>query len=150
MKTAADAVESIQSEYMKKEVILEKLRQKGCRITKQRKVLIDVILDGGCTCCKEIYFMAIKKDPNIGMATIYRMVNLLEEIGALKWRNEYQIFDDQKPVTQCLVELSDASFVELDQDSFKQVLEKGMEECGYLHGQKICQVVNLPSDNFFQ
>ena len=35
-----------------------------------------------CTCCKEIYFLASKKDPNIGMATVYRMINLLEEIGA--------------------------------------------------------------------
>lgn len=145
MKQAVESIEMNQSEKLKKEIILEKLRWRGCRITKQREVLIDVILEGGCSCCKEIYFMAIKKDPNIGMATIYRMVNLLEEIGALKWRNEYQICDEQSAVGKCLVEMEDSSCVELDQDTLKLVLEKGMERCGFVQGQKVRQVITQKS-----
>ena len=73
-----------QRSSMQRSVIVDRLRREGCRITKQRKIILDIILQEECACCKEIYFLASKKDPNIGMATIYRMINLLEEIGALK------------------------------------------------------------------
>ena len=53
-----------------KNYILDQLRQRGCRITKQREVLIDVILREQCNNCKEIYYMAVKEDPDIGMATV--------------------------------------------------------------------------------
>ena len=58
---------------MQRSAIVDRLRREGCRITKQRKIILDIILQEECTCCKEIYFLASKKDPNIGMATIYRM-----------------------------------------------------------------------------
>lgn len=73
-----------QRSSMQRSAIVDRLRREGCRITKQRKIILDIILQEECTCCKEIYFLASKKDPNIGMATVYRMINLLEEIGALK------------------------------------------------------------------
>ena len=73
-----------QRSNMQRSAIMNRLRQAGCRITKQRKIILDIILQEECTCCKEIYFLASKRDPNIGMATIYRMINLLEEIGALR------------------------------------------------------------------
>ena len=79
-----------QRSSMQRSAIVDRLRREGCRITKQRKIILDIILQEECTCCKEIYFLASKKDPNIGMATVYRMINLLEEIGALK-RYERQI-----------------------------------------------------------
>ena len=70
---------------MQKDAILNRLRQRGCRITKQRMVLLDIILDGDCSSCKEIYYKASKIDPSIGSATVYRMINMLEEIGAIMW-----------------------------------------------------------------
>lgn len=79
---------------MQKELVVEKLREKGCRITKQRLMLLDVILEGDCSCCKEIYYMAAKRDPKIGLATVYRMINTLEEIGAINRKNMYKIFCD--------------------------------------------------------
>ena len=66
-----------------KELIIEKLKENGCRITKQRLVLIDIILEDECQSCKEIYYKAAQIDHKIGMATVYRMVNTLEEIGAM-------------------------------------------------------------------
>ena len=35
-----------------KEVIVGKLKDSGCRITKQRLILLDVILEGECGSCK--------------------------------------------------------------------------------------------------
>lgn len=68
---------------MSRDVILQKLRDKGYRITNQRKLIIDAILANDCSCCKEIYYQVHKKDPDIGVATVYRMIKTLEEIGIL-------------------------------------------------------------------
>ena len=40
----------------KKGFIISELKKNGCRITSQRKLLIDVILQDECSCCKEIYY----------------------------------------------------------------------------------------------
>ena len=76
---------------MQKDVVIQELKKRGCRITKQRRMLLEVILENECSCCKEIYYNASRLDPGIGSATVYRMVNLLEEIGAISRRNMYKI-----------------------------------------------------------
>ena len=81
----------LHSTKMQKEMVIQKLREKGCRITKQRLMLLDVILQEECASCKEIYYRAKQEDDRIGTATIYRMVNLLEEIGAISRKNMYKI-----------------------------------------------------------
>ena len=68
---------------MQREIVIDRLKERGCRITKQRLILLDIILNEDCSCCKEIYYQASKIEPSIGTATVYRMVNTLEEIGAI-------------------------------------------------------------------
>jgi Fur family ferric uptake transcriptional regulator len=68
----------------RKEQIVEKLKENGCRITKQRRMLIDIILENDCSSCKEIFYKASRADEKIGVATVYRMINALEEIGAIR------------------------------------------------------------------
>lgn len=75
----------------KRSYIIQELKRHGCRITSQRQLLIDIILQDECCCCKEIYYQAIKTDPSIGMATVYRMVKTLEETGLIHRKNMYQI-----------------------------------------------------------
>lgn len=75
----------------KKGYIIQELKKKGCRITSQRRLLIDIILQYECSCCKEIYYRASKKDPAIGMATVYRLVKTLEEAGLIHRKNMYRI-----------------------------------------------------------
>ena len=48
---------------MQKENIIQKLKERGCRITKQRLMLLDIILEENCSCCKEIYYRASRIDP---------------------------------------------------------------------------------------
>ena len=74
-----------------KEVIVGKLKDSGCRITKQRLILLDVILEGECGSCKEIYYRPSSVDHSIGTATVYRMINTLEEIGAIDRKNMYRV-----------------------------------------------------------
>ena len=42
----------------RKDEIIEQLKENGCRITKQRKLLSDIILKDDCASCKEIYYKA--------------------------------------------------------------------------------------------
>lgn len=76
---------------MKKDTILRELRKRGGRITKQREILLDIILEDTCSCCKEIHYKAVKQDTTIGIATVYRMINSLEEIGAISRKKMYEI-----------------------------------------------------------
>lgn len=127
---------------IRKEEILERLREKGCRITKQRSVLIDVILESDCSCCKEVYYMAIKKLPDIGVATIYRMINSLEEIGAIKKKNIHCVCcNPENEVETCVVELEDKQRITLNQEMLQQIIQKGMEACGYEELGKIKRIM---------
>lgn len=78
----------------KKGYIMDELRRNGCRITNQRQLLIDIILKDECSSCKEIYYLASKADPSIGMATVYRLVKTLEEAGLIHRKNMYRIDEE--------------------------------------------------------
>ncbi len=69
---------------MSKEYVISLLQEKGFRITKQRKLIIQTILDSDGSSCKEIYHNVIARDSSIGTATVYRMIRLLEDVGVLK------------------------------------------------------------------
>lgn len=60
--------------------VIRQLKENGHRITAQRKLLIQIILENEYSSCKEIYFAAREKDRKVGMATVYRMVQLLEDM----------------------------------------------------------------------
>lgn len=127
---------------MQKHVVVDRLRKNGCRVTRQREILIDIILQGECTSCKEIYILAAKEDPGIGLATVYRMVRALEEIGALQRKNAYRIFDqDYMEVETCLIQLENGEGLELKVHDLKQIVEKGMRVCGRPIDQKVKKVL---------
>ncbi|MBQ7863058.1 MAG: transcriptional repressor [Lachnospiraceae bacterium] len=68
---------------MARDVVIQRLKENGCRITKQRLMLLDIILKEDNSSCKEIYYKAAAADSKIGAATVYRMINTLEEIGVV-------------------------------------------------------------------
>lgn len=124
---------------MQKETVLQILKENGCRITKQRKLLLDIILQEECACCKEIYYKAVEKDPSIGVATVYRMVNLLEEIGAISRKNMYRISCGRNCEKQggCIIELDDQTIYRLSTDEWNRVISEGLRCCGYVDRQKV-------------
>ncbi|WP_081846531.1 transcriptional repressor [Butyrivibrio sp. AE3004] len=66
---------------MNNEKIVEALKERGMRITKQRMVVADVIADNDGASCKDICCIVRSKDPSIGVATVL----VVEEIeGVLK------------------------------------------------------------------
>ena len=72
---------------MKKDIIVQRLKDKGpFRNYKAKTNALNIILEEDCSCVK-IYYKASKKNKNIGFATVYRLINMLEEIGAISRKN---------------------------------------------------------------
>ena len=100
--------------------------------------LLDVILSGNCTSCKEIYYKASKLDAKIGTATVYRMVNLLEEIGAISRVNLYEVTcGTAEKSEEHVVELDDSSVRVLSEPEWNRVIERGLRACGYIDRQNV-------------
>lgn len=127
---------------MQKNRILEKLKEQGCRITRQRMLILDVILENECSCCKEIYYKASQRDSEIGAATVYRMVNMLEEAGAISRKNMYKVANSENCLLEnaCRVVLDNGSSCQLSAKEWNEVIKKGLVECGYLKGQEIVSI----------
>ena len=129
---------------MQKDIILQRLRNRGCRITKQRMMLLDIILNEECSCCKEIYYKASKLDPNIGTATVYRMINTLEEIGAINRRNMYRVSCECNMNNTYTVEFDDNSVINLSAKKWNQIVQKGLAACGYIDSKTVKSITGGP------
>lgn len=64
-------------------VLKEDLKKKGYKLTPQRRAIVDTIIEseGKHLTAEEIYDIVKAKCPEIGLATVYRSISLLEEIG---------------------------------------------------------------------
>ena len=140
--------EAYQRTQMQKDMILERLREQGCRITRQRQLILDIILEEECSCCKEIYYKVQEKDRNIGPATIYRMVNMLEKIGAISRKNMYKVAYSENCMMEnaCTIELDDGSIHHLSAKKWNSVIRAGLKSCGYLADQKVTNVTIKPCE----
>lgn len=136
------------SVHMKKKEIIDRLRKENCRITKQRMLLIDILLEEDCTCCKEIYYKAVKVDASIGAATVYRMINTLENIGVISRKNMYQICNESLNCNQCIyrVVMDDSTEINLSETKWKNVIESGLKACGFIENQNL-KVVKIMECN---
>lgn len=127
---------------MQREIVIQRLKEQGCRITKQRLALIDIILENECSSCKEIYYKAVRMDEKIGIATVYRMINMLEEIGAISRRNMYKVECPGACPKEdaCVVVLDDESVCRISPQKWKAIVEEGLQACGYLHNRKVVSI----------
>ena len=133
---------------MQKEMIIQTLKERGYRITKQRLMLLDVILEEECSSCKEIYCKASKLDKSIGTATVYRMINTLEEIGAISRKNMYRIACGQNCAAEnaCIIELEGGEVIHLSGAIWHQVIKTGLQACGYSNSRTRRSVVAKTCD----
>ena len=120
----------------RKDEIIERLKENGCRITKQRKILIDIILENDCASCKEIFYKASQEDKKIGVATVYRMINALEEIGAISRKNMYRIESGENCEGGCDIVLEDDTVFRVPKEKLDQIVRDGARRCGYLRVRK--------------
>lgn len=133
---------------MHKQMIIEKLKANGGRITKQRLMLLDIILENECSSCKEIFYKASKQDSGIGTATVYRMINALEEIGAISRKNMYKVVYSENCTMEeaCTVVLDDSTTYHLSAKRWNRVVREGLSACGYLKDQKISSITVKPCE----
>ncbi|HCT92859.1 MAG TPA: Fur family transcriptional regulator [Lachnospiraceae bacterium] len=133
---------------MQEELVVQRLKDRGCRITRQRRMLLDIILREECASCKEIYYKAKEKDSRIGTATVYRMINLLEEIGAISRKNMYKISccTGDRREEACIITLDDHTERRLSAQSWYKVIWNGLRACGYIDGQHITGIM-VETDN---
>ncbi|MDD3402912.1 MAG: transcriptional repressor [Hespellia sp.] len=125
---------------VQRERIVQELKNMGCRITKQRLLLLDVILNEECTCCKEIYYKARNRKIDVGIATVYRMVNTLENIGAIDRKKMYQVAYQDPQDHHYIVEMDDGTTYHFTEKKMDQVLSEGLKAVGYANGKKVQKI----------
>ena len=64
--------------------IIKQLHKNNCRVTDQRKILLQIILEHEYASCKEIFYEARRRDSSIGIATVYRTIRLLKNLGLIR------------------------------------------------------------------
>ena len=105
-------------------------------------LILDIILNEKCSCCKEIYYKAIEHNPGIGVSTVYRMVNSLEEIGAISRSDIYKIkYEGEKTKgSVCVRELDDGTFCIFSEKTFETMIAASLKAAGYIKEQKIKKI----------
>lgn len=105
-------------------------------------ILLDIILGEECSSCKEIYYKATKQDSRIGSATVYRMVNTLEDIGAINRKNMYKVACGANCGIEdaCVIELDDSSSIELSAKEWNRIIRAGLMAGGYIENQMVTGV----------
>ncbi|MBO8153879.1 Fur family transcriptional regulator [Thermovirga sp.] len=91
MKRSGNSTISEQEKQINKltDKYMERLKNCGFRVTSQRKTIIEILLKnlGKHLNVKELLSIAQEEDPTIGIATIYRTVDLLTGLGLLNMIN---------------------------------------------------------------
>ena len=69
------------TDYM--EDLKDKLKEAGLKLTPQRRSIVQVLIDykGQHLSCEEIYDKVKESCPEIGLATVYRTLQMLDKIG---------------------------------------------------------------------
>lgn len=127
-----------------KEDILALLKKNGYRLTEQRKLVVDVIANEEYSCCKEVYFLAHKRDASIGIATVYRMINTLEEIGAISRKNIQKTGCTGRCCDMkggCTVVTDESTQIILSEEDIQEALKYIMEKNGYKNVDEIKAVL---------
>ena len=129
-------------------VIEDKCKQKGVRLTDQRKVIAQVMSESrDHPDVDELHKRVIDVDKKISIATVYRTVKLFEEAGILikhdfkAGKARYEINDDHNH----LIDINSGEIVEFVDKDIEELQKKIAKKLGYnlvdhkleLYGSKI-------------
>lgn len=137
---------------MTRDAVIKRLRDAGCRITKRREILPDIILQQDCACCKEIYYKASSVDFSIGASTVYRMINLFKETGSINRKNMYRIMCGAgcRKSCGCTITLDDNTVHKLSTEELFKVISAGLRQLGYTRSGNVsdfatesCQIIEI-------
>ncbi|MBO8416663.1 MAG: transcriptional repressor [Proteobacteria bacterium] len=121
------------------EETLRKLEESGLRMTVQRRHIIDILMRSQCTSPKELWYEAKEYVPDLGIATVYRLINRLEQIGVLSKARNLGI----RPLVPKLGNLLDArgkKIRSLEGVKLSEVLRKGLTAAGVVGQNNVIQL----------
>lgn len=116
--------------------LLERCREKGLKMTGQRRVIAYVLSEADDhPDVEELYRRAIVIDPKISVATVYRTVRIFEEQGILQRRNfgsgraRYEATDHGQHYH--LIDVASGKVEEFHDGELDALLQKIAEQMGY-------------------
>ena len=118
------------------EKLKEDLKSKGYKLTPQRRAIIDMIKknEGSHLTTEELYDLVKEECPEIGLATVYRTVQLLEEMGIIykldldDGCSRYELVNQDEAHQHHHLICSKCSKVIEVNDDFLEELEESIEE----------------------
>tara|TARA_B100000900_G_C20248939_1_gene581137 strand:+ start:165 stop:644 length:480 start_codon:yes stop_codon:yes gene_type:complete len=115
--------------------IEERFRQAKIRLTPQRALIVETILESSDHPDADlIYRRAIQKDSSVSVATTYRTLNLLEEVGILRKLNMQDgkvRFEIGRDDHNHLVDKENGRIHEFKNDELNSLITKIVGEMGY-------------------
>ncbi len=114
------------------ESLKERLKEKSCKLTPQRRFVLETVIEneGRHLSAEEIYELVREKCPEIGLATVYRTVQMFEEIGIVYKQNfvdgksRYEISKGDDHQHHHLVCQKCNKVIEVEEDLLDQMEEK--------------------------
>ncbi|GFR36389.1 Fur family transcriptional regulator [Thermobrachium celere] len=118
------------------EKLKQSLKNKGYKLTPQRRAVLNVIMEneGKHLSSEEIYDIVKQDCPDIGLATVYRTLNLLEKMGVIckmnfdDGCNRYELVRDEEDHQHHHLVCKGCGRVEEVEDDLLEVLEQKIEE----------------------
>ncbi len=112
--------------------IEEKLKEKECKLTPQRRATLDVLIENQSKhlSTEDIYELVKNKFPDVGLATIYRTLQLFDDFNIIKKLDfndgcyRYELSEDQRHQHHHLICIKCGSVYEFDDDLLDELEEK--------------------------
>lgn len=107
----------------------DKLKEKGLKLTPQRRSILDVIIEneGNHLSTEEIYDKVKKKCPEIGLATVYRTMQMFDKSGVVykhnfnDGRSRYELNSNEDHQHHHLICTNCGRVVEVEEDLLEQL-----------------------------
>tara|TARA_Y100001001_G_C7948301_1_gene288119 strand:- start:588 stop:1001 length:414 start_codon:yes stop_codon:yes gene_type:complete len=121
----------------------------GLKMTGQRKTLLGVLSESeDHPSIEELYERAKAADPSISMATVYRTMNMLDELGLVmkhEFKESFARFELNTDHHHHMIDVETGDVIEFQNAEMEALKEKIAEELGYelvdhtleLYGRKI-------------
>ena len=118
------------------EKMIQRLREKGCRVTPQRIAILRILsLSDGHPSVEKIYEQVKKEFPTTSLATVYKNVSMLKDLGEvleLSFGAESSRYDGNRPDPHPHLICNECKkIVDPDLDSLKNLSIELVEETGF-------------------
>lgn len=114
----------------------DELREAGIRITKPRKVILEILTQASDhPDAMEIFRRAVKVDKSISLATVYRTMKMLEDLGAVH-RHSFEggparFENADAEHHDHLIDLDTGDVIEFHSERIEQLQQQIADELGY-------------------